>query len=210
MFTGLIEEVGTVKSVKPASGGIEVGIHSDVVVEDVSIGDSISVNGVCLTATKIEGNVIFFDVSQESLDRSNLKFLKVEDKVNLERALKISDRLGGHIVQGHIDTVGTVERIIPGGEHTEFVISFPEIYTEFVVEKGSIAVDGISLTINRIDRNRVSINIIPHTFHSTNLAFRREGDSVNIEFDILGKYVKRILNKGINSKSYLEELLENF
>ncbi len=210
MFTGLIEEVGTVNSVRPTSGGKEIEIRADIIIEDTNTGDSISVNGVCLTATKIEGNSIFFDVSQESLDRSNLRFLQAGDKVNLERALKVSDRLGGHIVQGHVDTVGTVERITPKGEHTEFIISFPPQFTDLIVEKGSIAIDGISLTINSIDKNRISINLIPHTLHSTNLAFRKAGDFVNIEFDILGKYVKRILSKSIGRESHLEKLLENF
>ncbi|MBK3332887.1 riboflavin synthase [Persephonella atlantica] len=210
MFTGLIEEVGTVKSVKPVSGGKEIGINAYIVTEDTNIGDSISVNGVCLTVTAVKGDTIFFDVSQESLDRSNLKFLAVGDKVNLERALKISDRLGGHIVQGHVDTVGIVERITPKGEHTEFIISFPPQFTDLIVEKGSIAIDGISLTINSIDKNRVSINVIPHTLHSTNLTFKKAGDSVNIEFDILGKYIKRILGKSTGRESHLEKLLENF
>ena len=206
MFTGLIEEVGTVKYVKAVPNGKEIRVTGRVIIEDISIGDSISVNGVCLTVTAVEGDTIFFDVSQESLDRSNLKFLAVGDKVNLERALKVSDRLGGHIVQGHVDTVGKVERIIPRGEHTEFVISFPEVYTEFVVEKGSIAIDGISLTINSIMGNKLSINVIPHTIEHTNLKFRKGGDFVNIEFDILGKYVKRMLDR----ESRLERLLRDY
>ncbi|WP_457625207.1 riboflavin synthase [Persephonella sp.] len=208
MFTGLIEEVGKIKDVKASAGGITIKVQVEKAVEDVRIGDSVAVNGVCLTVTDIQGSSLSFDLSQETVSRSNLGRLKVGDPVNIERALKLSDRLGGHIVQGHVDTVGTVKRIIYRGEHTEFVIQFPQEFQDLVIEKGSVAVDGISLTINEIHGNEISINIIPHTIENTNLKYKKTGDSVNIEFDILGKYVKKILSK--NKKNRLEDLLENF
>jgi riboflavin synthase len=208
MFTGLIEEVGKIKDVKASAGGITIKVQVEKAVEDIRIGDSVAVNGVCLTVTDIQGSTLSFDLSQETVSRSNLGSLKVGDPVNIERALKLSDRLGGHIVQGHVDTVGTVKRIIPRGEHTEFVIQFPQEFQDLVIEKGSVAVDGISLTINEIHGNEISINIIPHTIENTNLKYKKTGDSVNIEFDILGKYVKKILSK--SKKNRLEDLLENF
>ncbi|SNZ06819.1 riboflavin synthase alpha chain [Persephonella hydrogeniphila] len=208
MFTGLVEEVGKIKTVKTSTGGLTIQVQVKKITDDIKVGDSVAVNGVCLTVTGIQGDTISFDVSQETVRRSNIGQLRNGDLVNIERALKLSDRLGGHIVQGHVDTVGTVKRIIPKGEHTEFVIHFPEEFQDFVVEKGSIAIDGISLTINEVYGNEISINIIPHTIQNTNLKNRKTGEAVNIEFDILGKYVKRMLSK--NKISKLEDLLENF
>ena len=208
MFTGLIEEIGKIQEIKPKTNGIEIKVSAQKVLEDSQIGDSIAINGVCLTITELGDNYFKFDVSQETLDRSTFKYLKIGDYVNLERALRPSDRLGGHIVQGHVDTVGEIKSIITKGEHTEFVFTFPSKYSNLIVEKGSIAIDGISLTINYIQDNSFSINIIPHTIQNTNLQFKNIGDKVNIEFDILGKYVNKILGK--TTENNLEKLLENF
>ncbi len=211
MFTGLIEEVGKVKGINRKVDGINVSIEARNILDDIKIGDSIAVNGVCLTVVSLSDRGFSFDVSKETLDRSNLKFLKIGEYVNLERALKVSDRLGGHIVQGHVDTTGSITKITPLGEHTIFEIEIPPEYLNLAVEKGSIAIDGISLTINSIKNNRLFFNIIPHTIKSTNLQFRKVGDIINIEFDVIGKYVWNMLEK-IKGKeeTSLEKLLENF
>ncbi|WP_457634916.1 riboflavin synthase [Persephonella sp.] len=208
MFTGLIEEVGKVSKIEKRSDGIMIQIKAEKIVDDLKIGDSVALNGVCLTVVEIENGKISFDVSQETAVRSNLPELKTGDPVNLERALRLSDRLGGHIVQGHVDTVGFIKSINLKGQHTEFIFQFPEEFQDLVVEKGSIAIDGISLTVNYTMDNRISINIIPHTIQNTNLKERKTGDKVNIEFDILGKYIKKMISKG--EKDRLEELLDKF
>ncbi|WP_456384349.1 riboflavin synthase [Persephonella sp.] len=208
MFTGIVEEVGIVLQTEPAPGGLRLKVRAEKVIQDTKLGDSIAVNGVCLTVVDITEGDITFDVSRETVERSNIGKLKTGEPVNLERALRPSDRLGGHIVQGHVDTVGRISSITPEGEHTRFRIEFSPEYSDLVVEKGSIAVDGISLTINKINGSTVSINIIPHTIENTNLRSRKVGDEVNIEFDIIGKYVLRMV--GGRKKSRLEELLDNF
>ncbi len=212
MFTGLIEEVGQIKGIVKGADGAEINVSAEKILEDINIGDSISVNGVCLTVTGYTSDLISFDLSKETIERSNFKEIKIGDFVNLERALKVSDRLGGHIVQGHVDTTGRISSIIPQGDHTEFKIKLPGDKTDLVVEKGSIAVDGISLTINEISADTISINIIPHTIQNTNLRFKQVNDTVNIEFDIIGKYVmKMIKNIGLlNRSDSLEKLLDRF
>ena len=211
MFTGLIEEVGQVKDIKQVNKGIKLDIKAEKVIKDVKEGDSIAVNGACLTVIDILKNSLLFDVSEETLNRTNLKFLKRNDFVNLERALKVSDRLGGHIVQGHIDTVSKITKLTEYGEHTLLGIYIPDKYIKYVIEKGSIAIDGISLTINRVINNEISINIIPHTLKNTNLQYKKVGDLVNLEFDILGKYVIQYIEKlKGNGEEYLKNLLSNF
>ncbi len=204
MFTGLVEQVGKVKKVelKPSGGRLTV----ECSLEGVKIGDSVAVNGACLTVVKADGGSLTFDVSPETLKRTNLKFLKVGDYVNLERALRLGDRLGGHIVQGHVDTLGRIELLQPRGEHYLLRITFGEEFSPYVVEKGSIAVDGISLTVNACGSGFAEINVIPHTLRETNLKFRKRGDFVNLEFDILGKYVVNYL-KGLKRR---EETLRDF
>jgi len=208
MFTGLIEEVGKVENINNSYKDMKLTIKADKVLENTNIGDSIAVNGVCLTVTNIQNKNITFDVSNETLNRSNLRFLKIGDYINLERALRLSDRLGGHIVQGHVDTIGKIVSIKNFGNHTELIIEIPEDYKYFVIEKGSIAIDGISLTINYIQNNKISINIIPHTYQNTNLKYRKVGDFVNIEFDILGKYVLKFISGIDIIKSKDERLKE--
>ncbi len=211
MFTGLIEEVGKIKGINRKGNALTIDVEAKKILEDVKIGDSIAINGVCLTVVYLKENGFSFDVSQETINRSNFKYLKIGDYVNLERALKVSDRLGGHIVQGHVDTTGKIKKITPLGEHTIFEIEIPKEYENLIVEKGSISIDGISLTINTIENNTISLNIIPHTIENTNLKYRNVGDIVNIEFDIIGKYVWHMLEKIKESKPIsLEKLLENF
>ena len=211
MFTGLVEEVGEVYSLTKRADGLILTVKANKVLEDTKLGDSIAINGVCLTVIKIDSNKLFFEVSNETLKRTNLKTVKQKEKVNLERALKPSDRFGGHIVQGHVDTEGKIKSIINLGKHTLLKVEIPKDYSLLVIEKGSIAIDGISLTINNIENNVISINIIPHTLENTNLKYRKIGDNVNIEFDVFGKYILKAITsmdlEKIKKEEKLKELL---
>ncbi len=192
MFTGLVEEVGKIKSVE--RGGSLLKIECSKVIEDVKEGDSVAVNGVCLTVVAVGDNCLSFDVSSETLKRSNLSRLRTGSAVNLERALRVGDRLGGHILQGHVDTVVRVlgMRRERGGFY-RFLFELPYNFRTLVVEKGSIGIDGISLTVAEVKGNAFSVAVIPHTYENTNLRERKVGDRVNVEFDIIGKYVRAMV-----------------
>ncbi len=202
MFTGLVERVGKVVSFTGGQLCLWAGF------EDVKLGDSVAVNGVCLTVVKIEKELLYFDVSEETLRRSNLRLLKAGDPVNLERALKPTDRLGGHLLQGHVDFTAPILMLERRGQHWELRVKISEDYRLYFVEKGSVGIDGISLTINSVHEDFISMNIIPHTFANTNLRYKKKGDLVNVEVDIIGKYVLNYLRK-INKKD-LHALLEEF
>ncbi|MFN3870699.1 MAG: riboflavin synthase [Aquificaceae bacterium] len=202
MFTGLVEVLGTVEEIKGGKLIIKAPF------EEVKVGDSIAVNGVCLTATKIDKGLLFFDLSEETLRRSNLGFLKRGDYVNLERALRASDRLGGHILQGHVDFTSPIVELTKKGEHWSLKVKIKEGYEMYFVEKGSIGIDGISLTINKVEGSIIHINVIPHTYENTNLKKRRVGDFVNVEVDIIGKYVINYIQR--LEKGNLQDLLERF
>ena len=193
MFTGLVEEVGKVRGILKRSGGVQLRVECSKVIEDSKVGDSICVNGVCLTVVEVKGSSLTFFLSPETLKRSSLYLLKVGDFVNLERALKLSDRLGGHILQGHVDATTKVTGIKREGESFRFTFALPRNFAHLLVEKGSIGVDGISLTVASISPNSFSVAVIPHTYENTNLKLKRTGDLVNLEFDIIGKYVERML-----------------
>ncbi|MEO2153001.1 MAG: riboflavin synthase [Aquificota bacterium] len=208
MFTGLVEDVGKVVNLLLGSTNSRLKVQTNL--KDIQIGDSVAVNGACLTVVKIEGNTLTFDLSEETLKRTNLKWLKPNDLVNLERALTPSKPLGGHIVQGHVDTLGKITKLQKRGEHYLLQVEFEEEFLPYVVEKGSIAVDGISLTINKILPKGVEINVIPHTFQNTNLKTRKEGHWVNLEFDILGKYVVNYLKRVVGKEQKLQRWLELF
>ncbi len=208
MFTGLVEDVGKVVNLLLSSTNSRLKVQTNL--KDIQIGDSVAVNGACLTVVKIEGNTLTFDLSEETLKRTNLKWLKPNDLVNLERALTPSKPLGGHIVQGHVDTLGKITKLQKRGEHYLLQVEFEEEFLPYVVEKGSIAVDGISLTINKVLPKGVEINVIPHTFQNTNLKTRKEGDWVNLEFDILGKYVVNYLKRVVGKEQKLQRWLELF
>ena len=210
MFTGLVEEVGKITKIDKKPDGIKISVECKEILNGVKLGDSIAVNGVCLTVISIGKSHLDFEVSKETLQRSNFKSLKINDHVNLERSLTLSSRLGGHIVQGHVDTTGEIISIINLGNHTNLKVRFPSEYDYLVIEKGSIAIDGISLTINYINQDVIDLNIIPHTWENTNLKFRKVGDIVNIEFDILGKYVAKILKLDMRKEDKLKNLLENW
>ena len=194
MFTGLVEEVGKVVELRKRSKGAVLKIGCSRVVDGTKVGDSVAVNGVCLTVVEIGGNYLEFFVSSETLQRSNLGRLATGEPVNLERALKLGDRLGGHIVQGHVDAVTKVVGIKREGEGYRFLFKLPQAFVHLVVEKGSIAVDGISLTVASLEPETFSVAVIPHTYENTNLKWKRAGSTVNLEFDLIGKYVERMLS----------------
>ena len=206
MFTGLVEELGEVISLVKNAGGGKLSVRT--ILEDIKVGDSVAVNGACLTAIEVKENIITFDISPETFKRTNLGLLRRGDRVNLERALRADSRLGGHFVLGHVDFTSRILSFRNLGEHRELVIEIPAEWKKFFVEKGSVTVDGISLTVNYIREGSISINVVPHTFQNTNLKFRKPGDLVNIEVDIIGKYVVNYLSKEEGSlEDKLRELL---
>lgn len=200
MFTGIVEELGTVARVERAGGGAILAVRCATVVEDAKLGDSIAVNGVCLTVTQFLPDGGFAaDLMGETLERTALGALAPGALVNLERALRADARLGGHIVQGHVDAVAEVDDVHDRGEWTEMVFSLPEDVAPYVVAKGSITVDGTSLTVMRVEPDAFAVGLIPHTLEVTVLGRRVPGDPVNLEADILAKHVERFLSLGRQS-----------
>lgn len=192
MFTGLIETTGRVDVMYLRGEAGVLTVESKLPSAEIAIGDSIAVNGACLTVTGKGNSTLTFDVSPETLSRTTIGKLRNGNRVNLERALKLGDRLGGHIVSGHIDCCGRLSRNeLRSGNHL-LQFSLPSEHARYLVEKGSITIDGISLTVNTVSQDGFSVNIIPHTFISTTLEQLRSGDAVNIETDIIGKYVERL------------------
>jgi riboflavin synthase len=191
MFTGLIEAMGEVVEVKPTQAGFRLRLTSTMAPE-LMPGDSLSVNGVCLTVVSADTDGVHADISPETARASSLGSLKRGAMVNLERPLRADARLGGHFVQGHIDATGTIEDIRPDGESFWITIKFPVLLAPFIVRKGSITLNGVSLTVAGVDDRNLDVQIIPYTWEHTNLHFAKEGDVVNIECDILGKYVVRV------------------
>lgn len=194
MFTGLVEEIGTVSSINMGSSSGIITIETSNILKNANVGDSIAVNGVCLTATKIKGNVFEADVMAETFRRSSLGTLKNKSHVNLERAMAADGRFGGHIVSGHIDGTGNIIDISPEENAIWYTISANKNILKYIVEKGSIAIDGISLTVAYIDAKCFKVSIIPHTKKETILQYKNIGDIVNLECDIIGKYVEKLMN----------------
>ncbi|MBI4891982.1 MAG: riboflavin synthase [Acidobacteria bacterium] len=195
MFTGIIEELGTIQAVESRPAGVRLRVAAPLVCSDVREGDSICVNGVCLTAVEIRGASFGADVSPESLRRSSLAVIRAGTKVNLERALLPTTRLGGHIVQGHVDAMGEILALdLLGGDNWWLRLRVPPEIDRYLVFKGSLAIDGISLTLAEVAPGSVAVTVIPHTYQSTNLAQRRPGDKVNLEVDVLAKYVEKMLS----------------
>jgi len=215
MFTGLIEAICTIKSVRPGAGGLTLAIDLGRLAEDCKIGDSIAINGACLTIAELAGNLATFELSTETLTKSTLGRLKSSSPVNVERAMKATDRFGGHFVLGHIDGIATIKAIKRQGQSVlrssaatkdEFadieLAADPELLNQMVV-KGSVAVDGISLTIASMDENNFSVAIIPETLKKTTLGKAKIGDAVNIEIDIIVKTIKKQLEKILPQKQVL-------
>ena len=203
MFTGLIETIGVVRSVRPGGGGLVLTVDLGEIAGDTVTGDSIAVSGVCLTVARLEGAAAGFDLSAETLDKSTLGKLKASSQVNLERALKAGDRFGGHFVQGHVDGIATIETIEKHSEFANLTFAAGAELLEGMVAKGSVAVDGISLTIAGIRGNSFSVCIIPETLKRTTLGKAKTGDAVNIETDIIIKAVKKQLENILPKKGPL-------
>jgi riboflavin synthase len=197
MFTGIIEELGSVSSSEIRERGARILIAATLVTSDTKEGDSIAVNGVCLTALNVGKDGFAADVSQETLDRSTLGILTAGSKVNLERPVTPASRLGGHIVQGHVDGRGTFISAKPEGEFFTVRIGYPRELARYLVHKGSVAVEGISLTIASLDETYFDIAVIPKTWELTNLSTLNPGDPVNLEVDVIAKYVERMLNASL-------------
>ncbi len=188
-----------------AGGGLVFRLVADFDLVDPVVGESIAVNGVCLTAYDISHRTFSVDVSPESLSRTNLGKLNIGNVVNMERALRLSDRLGGHIVSGHVDSIATVVEMRMDGEYTLFTLAIPEEFGRYIIEKGSITIDGVSLTVNSCLGGRFSVSIIPHTLQVTTLGLLKKGSKVNIEVDIIGKYVEKLLSVTPSEKGKSKE-----
>ena len=201
MFTGIVEEVGKVASIRKGAHSCVLTVAASKVLEDVHLGDSIATNGVCLTVTGFTRSGFSADVMHETLNRSSLGALRPGSPVNLERAMLAGGRFGGHIVSGHIDGVGKITRIETDDNAVWFTIAADQSILRHVILKGSIAIDGISLTVARLTDDTFSVSVIPHTRAETNLAQKRVGDEVNLETDVIGKYVDRLLSLGPPSSS---------
>ncbi|MFZ3209598.1 MAG: riboflavin synthase [Geobacteraceae bacterium] len=194
MFTGLIETVGKALRLERLGSAGRLAVATDLPQDDIRPGDSVAVNGVCLTVVAQGRETLTFDVSPETLERSTFCAFSAGMPVNLERAMRLSDRLGGHIVAGHVDCVATIVERSETSGNIAFTFRLPPHAVRYLVEKGSVAIDGISLTVNTVERESFTVNIIPHTAARTTLALKRSGDLVNIETDILGKYVESLLS----------------
>ena len=205
MFTGIIEGLGTVSAVRPSGEGKKLTIDADFSLEGSKIGDSISVSGACLTAVVIDGSRFSVDVSPETLARSTFNKVRIGDRVNLERALRLSDRLDGHLVSGHIDGTGTIAGRETKSNAVIVEIEAPELICRYMIEKGSVAIDGISLTINVCGKTKFSVSIIPHTAKLTTIGFKQTGSPVNIETDMIGKYVERFLKGRHHDEKHAEK-----
>lgn len=194
MFTGLVEEIGTVQSIVKGAKSAKIVIQAEKVLEDAQIGDSICTNGVCLTVTDYTARTFTVDVMAETMRKSNLKTLSPGSKVNLERALKLGDRLGGHIVSGHIDGTGIIEDFDSEDNAVWVSIAAPPDILKYIIYKGSITIDGISLTVAYVDSRIFKVSVIPHTKDVTTLLTKTEGNEVNLECDIIGKYIEKLMH----------------
>lgn len=196
MFTGIIEEIGKIVSIKNGAKSSVLTINGKLIFEDMHIGDSIAVNGVCLTVTSKTNDTFTADVMAETLRRSSLGSLKVGSYVNLERAMAANGRFGGHIVSGHIDGTGEIESFVKEDNAVWVTIKTPDKLLKYIIEKGSIAIDGISLTVAYVDDRCFKVSLIPHTGANTTLLDKKPGDIVNLENDVVGKYVEKLLRYG--------------
>ena len=194
MFTGIIETLSTIEKINQTKTGNKIILTRNKVLDDLMDGDSISVNGVCLTITNLTNKTFTLEIVKETLTKTNLGELKTGEVVNLERALTLSKRLGGHILQGHVETTGVIVEKSVIGDSAEMTVAIDPKFLRYCIPKGSIALDGISLTIADLNENFVKIALIPHTLQNTTLGLKIEGDSLNIETDIIGKYIERLIS----------------
>ena len=194
MFTGIVEELGKIQEIETRSSGMRFTISAKLVMDDLNIGDSISINGVCLTVAEKKEKDFSLNLVPETLDKSNLGELIEGNYVNLERAMQVSDRFGGHILQGHVETLGVILDKQQQEDNAVISVGLDPEWMRFCIPKGSIALDGISLTIAKIEANIVEIALIPHTLENTTLGLKSKSDTLNIETDIIGKYVERLLS----------------
>ena len=212
MFTGIIEEIGKIERITPIAGGMKIKIHAEKIIVDVVVNDSVCIDGVCLTVTEKSKNSFLVDAVGATLEKTTFHNIKADASVNLERSVRLSDRLGGHLVQGHVNGIGNISEIKKLGENYLVKIIVPEELEKYLIKEGSIAINGISLTIADLNRNEISISIIPHTWQNTNLKDKEAHDKVNVEIDILAKYVEKLLTRNHNSseknitESWLKEI----
>ncbi len=196
MFTGLVEGVGVIAGLNPQAEGLRITVKTSFPAAELTLGESVAVAGACLTVVALDPPAASFEVSPETVARTTFPLKKVGDRVNLERSLRLGDRLGGHLVTGHVDAAGAVRQRREGPAYFQLHIELPEALSRFIIEKGSIAVDGVSLTVNSVQGNTFTVNIIPFTAKETTLAALKVGDRVNLETDVIGKYVARLLGQG--------------
>ena len=193
MFTGIVEEIGTIQGIRRGVHSSSLTIQGNMIFDDLKLGDSVAVNGVCLTVADHSKNTFTADVMHETLNRSSIGELKAGSHVNLERAMPANGRFGGHIVTGHIDGTGTITEIKKDDNAILYTVKAPDKIMKYIVEKGSIAIDGISLTVAAVTSERFSVSIIPHTSKSTILSEKSVGDTVNLENDVIGKYIEKLM-----------------
>ena len=212
MFTGIIEETGNIEKITPIAGGITIRIKVEKILDDVAVNDSVCIDGVCLTVTNKAKNTFLVDAVGATLEKTTFHNIKADASVNLERSVRLSDRLGGHLVQGHVNGIGTISEIKKLGENYLVKVIVPQELEKYLIKEGSIAINGISLTIADLIMNEISISVIPHTWQNTNLKDKGVNDKVNVEIDILAKYVEKLLTKENNSsvspisESWLKEI----
>jgi len=205
MFTGIIEEIGAVKGISKSSTGAVLRIKTENIHVDAKLGDSIAVNGACLSVTAINMNILSFDVIPETLKKTTLADLKANDPVNLERSAKLDARIGGHLITGHIDYKGRINDIIKTHASIGFNVSLPKEFSKFVVDKGSVALDGTSLTVALVSKDNFIVYLIPHTFKNTAFGIKKKGDFINVETDIIGKYAAKDSVKASDFQDILKE-----
>ncbi|MCJ7509076.1 MAG: riboflavin synthase [candidate division Zixibacteria bacterium] len=207
MFSGIIEETGQIKNLSRRGSPLAITVKASTVLEDLKIGDSVNIDGACQTVVRVNKNEFAVEAVEETLKKTTFGNLKIGQLVNLERAVKASDRLGGHILTGHIDCKGKIDSIKDKNGSHIFEISLPQSNLKYLIEKGSIAVDGISLTIVEVKPKSLTVSVIPHTIKNTNFVFKKIGDEVNIELDIIGKYIEKMVHSKSPKSKITEEWL---
>jgi len=205
MFSGIIEEIGQIQKIDFISGGIKLTISANKILEDIKTGDSVSVDGICLTVTSFNKNSFIVDAVGETLKKTTLSKIKNKSYVNLERAIRFNERIGGHLIQGHINSTARIIQLKKIGENFLLQIELPDDLMKYIIKEGSIAVDGISLTVADIIDNKINISIIPHTWQNTTLQYKKENDLVNIEVDFAAKYIENFIRNYLSQKNQISE-----